>query len=174
MIPVALDTYISAPREDVFDFVADISNRPAWTDHFQREFHLTRTTRFDEVGAGARYRTDPPFGKQLYSDLAIVELDRPRHVLEEGVQGKLNKSRVQLVWDFSQEGPALTRVALEMRTEPASRLARLAETGARGYYKRNWRRALERLRKIFEERPEGELARATVAAYEPLKAPRYG
>lgn len=174
MIPVALDTYISAPREAIFGFVSDISKRPAWTDHFQREFHLTRTTRFDELGAGARYRTDPPLGNQLYSDLAIVELDRPRRILEEGVQGKLNRSRVQLVWDFSQEGPGLTRVALEMRTEPAGRLARAAEIGAHGYYKRNWNTALERLRKIFEERPEGELARATVAGYEPLKAPRYG
>lgn len=174
MIPVALDSYISAPREEVFDFVADISKRPAWTDHFQREFHLTRTTRFAEKGAGARYRTDPPFAKQLYSDLAIVELDRPRRVLEEGVQGKLNATRVQLVWDFSQEGPALTRVSFEMRTEPTSRLAGLAEIGAHGYYKRNWKAALERLRKIFEERPDGDLARATVAGYEPLKAPRYG
>ena len=174
MIPVNLDSYISAPREDVFDFVADVSRRPAWTDHFQREFHLTRTTRFDEKGAGARYRTDPPFGKQLYSDLAIVEIDRPRRILEEGVQGKLNASRVQLVWDFSAEGGGNTRVSLEMRTQPGSRLAGLGEIGAHGYYRRNWKAALERLRKIFEERPEGELARATVAAYEPLKAPRYG
>ena len=174
MIPVSLDSYISAPREDVFDFIADLANRPAWTDHFQREFHLTRVTRQAEKGAGARYRTDPPFGKQLYSDLAIAELDRPRRIFEEGVQGKLNASRVQLVWDFSQEGPGLTRIGFEMRTEPGSRLAGLSEIGAHGYYRRNWKTALERLRKIFEERPEGELARATVAGYEPLKAPRYG
>ena len=61
-----------------------------------------------------------------------------------------------------------------MRTEPGSRLGRAAEIGAHGYYKRQWKTALERLRKIFEERPEGELARATIAGYEPLKAPRYG
>ena len=173
MIPVAVDTYISAPREDVFDFVSDLANRPAWTDHFQRELHLTRTYS-DRTGSAARYRTDPPFGKQLYSDLAIVELDRPRRIVEEGVQGKLNGSRVQLVWDIGQEAPTLTRVGLEMRTEPGSRLAGLAEIGAHGYYRRQWKTALERLRKIFEERPEGELARATVAGYEPLKAPRYG
>lgn len=173
MIPVALDTYISAPREDVFDFVADLANRPAWTDHFQRELHLTRTYS-DRAGSAARYRTDPPFGKQLYSDLAIVELDRPRRIFEEGVQGKLNRSRVQIVWDFVQEGPAVTRVGFDMRTEPSGRLARMSEIGAHRYYRRQWNSALERLRKIFEERPEGELARATIAGYEPLKAPRYG
>ena len=173
MITVAIDTHISAPREQVFAFVTDLANRPAWTDHFQREFHLSRTWS-DRPGAGARYRTDPPFGKQLYSDLAIVELDRPRLLIEEGVQGRLNKSRVQLVWEIVHEGPALTRVSFEMRTEPRGKLAELSEIGAHGYYRRQWKAALERLRQIFEERPAGELAPATVAGYEPLKAPRYG
>jgi uncharacterized protein YndB with AHSA1/START domain len=175
VIPVALDTYISAPREELFDFVADIAARPAWNDHFQSEFHLTRPTRSAMAGSGARYRTDPPFQNQLYTDLAIVELDRPRRIFEEGVQGRLNRGRVQIVWDFFQEGPELTRVAFEMRTEPGGRLQQVAQgLGAHGYYKRQYKTALERLRMIFEERPEGELARATVAGYEPLKAPRYG
>jgi hypothetical protein len=175
VIPVALDTHISAPREEVFDFVADISARPAWNDHFQSEFHLTRPTRESEKGAAARYRTDPPFQRQLYSDLAIVELDRPRRIFEEGVSGRLNRGRVQIVWDFFQEGPELTRIEFEMRTEPATRLQGIAESfGAHGYYKRQYSIALERLRQIFEDRPQGELARASVAAYEPLKAPRYG
>ena len=175
MIPVALDTHIAAPREDVFDLVADIAARPSWNDHFQGEFHLTRSTRTSERGSAARYRTDPPFQHQLYSDLAIVELDRPRRIFEEGVQGRLNRGRVQIVWDFSQEGPGLTEVSFEMRTEPGGKLQSIAESlGAHGYYKRQYATALERLRLIFEERPEGELARATVAGYEPLKAPRYG
>ena len=174
MIPVAIDTYISAPREDVFDFVADLANRPSWNDHFQSEFHLS-SPRAAERGSAARYRTSPPFQSQLFSDLAIVELDRPRRIFEEGVQGRGNRGRVQVVWDFSQEGPGLTRVGFEMRTEPGSRLQGLAESlGAHGYYKRQYTTALERLRMIFEERPEGELARASVAGYEPLKAPRYG
>ena len=174
MIPVALDTYISAPREEVFDFVADIAARPSWMDHFQSEFHLTRP-RTAAQGSAARYRTDPPFQRQLYSDLAIVELDRPRRIFEEGVQGRLNRGRVQIVWDFYDEGPRQTKVEFEMRTEPGGRIQQIAESfGTRGYYKRQYATALERLRIIFEERPEGELARATIAGYEPLKAPRYG
>jgi uncharacterized protein YndB with AHSA1/START domain len=174
VIPVALDTYISAPREELFDFVADIAARPSWNDHFQAEFHLA-TTRAATKGSAARYRTDPPFQRQLYSDLRIVELDRPRRIFEEGVQGRLNRGRVQIVWDFFQEAPEQTRIEFEMRTEPGGKLQRMAEgLGAHGYYKRQYTTALERLRMIFEERPPGELARATVAAYEPLKAPRYG
>jgi len=173
VIPVALDIHISAPREDVYDYLVDLANRPAWTDHFQREFHLTRTYT-NRTGSAARYRTDPPFGKQIYSDLALVELDRPRLIFEEGVQGRLNRSRVQVVWELTQDGTSLTQVSFEMRTEPYALLGRLSEIGAHGYYKRQWKTGLERLRKIFEERPEGELARASVAGYEPLKAPRYG
>jgi uncharacterized protein YndB with AHSA1/START domain len=175
LIPVTLDTYIAAPREDVFDFVADLSGRPAWNDHFQSEFHLTRPTRTAMAGSGARYRTDPPFQRQLYSDLAIVELERPRRIFEEGVEGRLNRGRVQIVWDFYDEGPRQTRVEFEMRAEPGGKIQEMAARfGTRGYYKRQYATALERLRLIFEERPEGELARASVAGYEPLKAPRYG
>ena len=175
MIPVTLDTYIAAPREELFDFVADIAARPSWNDHFQSEFHLTRPTRISQVGSAARYRTDPPFQRQLYSDLAIVELDRPRRIMEEGVQGRFNRGRVQIVWDFYDEGPRQTKIGFEMRAEPGNRIQQLAASfGTRGYYKRQYATALERLRIIFEERPEGELARATVAGYEPLKAPRYG
>jgi uncharacterized protein YndB with AHSA1/START domain len=174
VIPVALDSYISAPREELFDFVSDIAARPSWNDHFQGEFHLTRP-RTASVGSAARYRTSPPFQRQLYSDLAIVEMDRPRRIVEEGVQGRLNRGRVQIVWDFSQEGPGLTHVEFELRTEPGGKLQAWAESlGAHGYYKRQYATALERLRIIFEERPEGELVRASVAGYEPLKAPRYG
>jgi uncharacterized protein YndB with AHSA1/START domain len=175
VIPVALDVHIAAPREELFDFVADIAARPSWNDHFQSEFHLTRPTRLSMAGSAARYRTDPPFQRQLYSDLAIVELERPRRIFEEGVSGRLNRGRVQIVWDFFDEGPRQTKVEFEMRTEPGTRLQSISESlGAHGYYKRQYATALERLRMIFEERPEGELARATVAGYEPMKAPRYG
>lgn len=173
MLPIALDTYISAPREQIFDYVADLANRIAWTDHFQAEFHLTRI-RTSRPGSSARYRTDPPFITVLYTETAITELDRPRRIVEQGGQGKLNRTRVQVVWDFTQEGPTQTRVAVELRTDPGRLLDRMGESfGARGYYRRQYATALERLRMIFEEPRDGELARASVAAYEPLKAPRY-
>jgi uncharacterized protein YndB with AHSA1/START domain len=174
VIPVALTAHIAAPREEVFDFVADLGARPSWMDHFQAEYHLTRPHN-SGPGAAARYRTDPPFMKQRYDDLAIAVLDRPRRIVEEGVWGRLNRGRVQITWDFVQEGPHLTEVEFDMRTEPGRRLEAVAESlGSHGYYKRQYATALERLRIVFEEGARGELARASVAAYEPLKAPRYG
>jgi uncharacterized protein YndB with AHSA1/START domain len=174
VIPISLEAYISAPREELFDYVGDLAARVAWMDHFQREYHLTRT-RPSGTGAAARFRTDPPFDKELYTDVAIVELDRPRRIVERGGSGRLGRTLVQLVWDFSSDGPNLTRVALEFETQPTGRLAAASESlGSRRYHKRQYKIALERLRMIFEEPPRGELARATVAAYEPAKAARYG
>ena len=40
--------------------------------------------------------------------------------------------------------------------------------------RRQTKKALERLRMIFEEPPSGPLKRATIAGYEPRKAPRFG
>jgi hypothetical protein len=40
--------------------------------------------------------------------------------------------------------------------------------------RRNTKKALERLRMIFEDPPDEPLARATVAGYEPQKSARFG
>jgi uncharacterized protein YndB with AHSA1/START domain len=174
VIPVRLETYISAPREDVFDLVGDLSRRVAWTDHFQREYHLARV-RFQGLDAAARFRTDPPFRKELFTETTLVEYDRPRRIVEHAVEGRLNRSRVQMTWDFFQDGPSLTRIEFEMIAEAHRRLEAFQQSlGGHGYYKRQWRTALERLRMIFEEPQDGGLARATIAGYEPLKAARYG
>jgi hypothetical protein len=173
LIPIVVETFISAPREDVFDFVGDLANRVSWLDHFQSEYHLTRT-RPVGAGAAARYRSDPPFGKQLYTGLAIEEFDRPLRIVERGGSGRLGRTLVQAVWDFSSDGH-LTTVRLEFETNPVGHVEALKEKfGSRLWHKRQYKTGLERLRMIFEERPEGELARATIAAYEPLKAPRFG
>jgi hypothetical protein len=59
-------------------------------------------------------------------------------------------------------------------SEPATPIDRLKEIGAAGWMRRQTRKALDRLRMIFEEPPRGELKRATVAGYEPAKAARFG
>jgi hypothetical protein len=46
--------------------------------------------------------------------------------------------------------------------------------GSRRWTRRQLKSALERLRVIFEERPDGPLARASIAGFEPLRSPRFG
>jgi uncharacterized protein YndB with AHSA1/START domain len=166
---VNVDTYISAPREQVFDFVADLAGRPAYTDHYLEDYRLARANPVG-TGAAARFRM-----RGQWAELSITEADRPRRIVEEIRYGRRGRNRSLAVYEFLPEaGGRMTRVVLNTLSEPATLVDRLREVGAARWVKRNTKTALERLRMIFEEPPEGQLARATVAGYEPLKAPRFG
>jgi len=173
VLPVTAHAYISAPREEIFDFIADLANRAAWTDHFTSELHLEHP-RSRGVGASARYRLDAPRYKQ-WVETEIVDADRPRAIVEATRAGRLGRTRGEVMFELSRESRGLTRVEMTIWSEPGTpREAVMEKLGARPWLKRQARLALERLRTIFEERPDGPLARATVAGWEPLKAPRFG
>ena len=172
MREVTVSTVISAPREQVFDFVCDLAGRPAFTDHFMRDYRLARV---DPVGAGAaaRFQLRAPLAKE-YAELQITEADRPRRIVEEIRVGRRGRNRSVALYDFIVEGGGTTRVELTTYSEPATPVDRLKEIGAAGWMRRQTRKALDRLRMIFEEPPRGELKRATIAGYEPAKAARFG
>lgn len=172
MREVTVSTVISAPREQVFDFVCDLAGRPAFTDHFMRDYRLARV---DPVGAGAaaRFQLRAPLAKE-YAELQITEADRPRRIVEEIRVGRRGRNRSVALYDFIVEGGGTTRVELTTYSEPATPIDRLKEIGAAGWMRRQTRKALDRLRMIFEEPPSGELKRATIAGYEPAKAARFG
>ena len=168
MREVTVDTHISAPREQVFDFVADLAGRPAYTDHYLEDYRLARANPVGE-GAAASFRM-----RGQWAELSIKEADRPRRIVEEVRFGRRGRNRALAVYDFSAEAGGVTRVELSTLSEPATLLDRLREIGAARWVRRKTRKALERLRMIFEEPPEGPLPRATVAGFEPLKSPRFG
>lgn len=171
MRQVTVDTVISAPREEIFDFVADLSRRPAYCDHYLKDYRLARANPVGE-GAAARFLLKGPIFKER-ADLAIVEASRPRRLVEEGRVGIRGRSRLIAIYDFIPEGRA-TRVELTTYSEPKTWVDRVRQRGAHRFIKRNSKKALNRLRKIFEEPREGELPRAGIAGYEPAKAPRFG
>ena len=172
MREVTVSTVISAPREQVFDFVCDLASRPAFTDHFMRDYRLARV---DPVGAGAaaRFQLRAPLAKE-YAELQITEVDRPRQIVEELAVGRRGRNRSLAVYDFSVEAPGVTRVELTTFSEPATPIDRVRELGAAGWMRRQTSKALNRLRMIFEEPPRGDLKRATIAGFDPDKAPRFG
>ncbi len=173
MLPVTAHAYISAPREEIFDFVADLANRPAWTDHFTSEFRLDHP-KSRGVGAAARYRLGAPRYKP-WVETAIVDAERPRAIVERTRGGRLERTRGEVVFELSRASRGLTRVEMTIWSEPGTpREAVMEKLGARPWLKRQAKIALERLRTIFEERPDQPLARATIAGWEPLKAPRFG
>jgi uncharacterized protein YndB with AHSA1/START domain len=169
---VTVSTVISAPRERVYDFVSDLAARPAYTDHFMRDYRLARV---DPVGRGAaaRFQMRAPLAKE-YAELEIKEADRPRRIVEEIKAGRRGRNRAVAVYDFLQEPGGTTRVELTTYGEPATAVDRIKQIGAAGWMRRQTKQALERLRLIFENPPKGELKRATIAGYEPAKAPRFG
>jgi uncharacterized protein YndB with AHSA1/START domain len=169
---VTVDTHISAPREDVFDFVADLAGRPAYTDHYLEDYRLARVNPVGK-GAAARFRLKAPLASE-YAELQIKEADRPRRIVEEIKVGRRGRNRSVAVYDFSRESPSLTRVALTTYSEPATSIDRLKEIGAAWWIRRRTKTALERLRMIFEEPPSEPLKRATIAGYEAAKAARFG
>ena len=167
-----MHTTISAPREEVFDFIADLAGRPAYTDHYLEDYRLARVNPYGK-GAAARFRLRAPFAKE-WVEIEITEYDRPRHIVEEARLGRRGRTRGLAVYDFVTEAGGSTRVELTTWSEPKTFVDRLKQRGAHRWVARQSKIALERLRLIFEEPLDRPLKRATVAGYEPAKAARFG
>ena len=172
MREVTVSAVISAPREEVYDFVCDLAARPSFTDHFMDDYRLARVYPVG-VGAAARFKLNAPLANE-YAELTITKADRPRQIIEEIRVGRRGRNRSVAVYDFTRESATVTRVELTTFSEPATRIDRLKEIGAAGWVRRKTRKALERLRMIFEEPDRVKLKRATIAGYEPEKAARFG
>jgi uncharacterized protein YndB with AHSA1/START domain len=159
---LSVSVVVSAPREQVFDYLQDIANHPEFTDHYLVDWHLTRV---DSVGtgAGARFRVKAPMNRFSWADVTFAEVERPHRIVELGRTGKNNRVRTQAVYDLA-EAAGGTRVRLTMRTEPATHWDRLSEKlGGRSWTRRKAARALSRLRSILEE-GEGRGQRIKLAA----------
>jgi uncharacterized protein YndB with AHSA1/START domain len=161
--PLTVSTVVSAPREQVFDYLQDIANHAEFTDHFLVDWHLTR---IDSVGrgAGARFRVKAPGNRFSWADVTFAEVERPHRIVEVGRTGKNNRVRTLGVYDLAAAASGTTRVRLTLQTTPATLSDRLLERfGARGWMRRKNERALRRLRSILE-RGEDRGRRVTVAA----------
>jgi hypothetical protein len=170
--PVESRIVISAPRDAVFDFIADMANRVAWMDHFLADYRLNRVNPVG-VGAGAAFVIDSPLFPQR-AEYQIVQSDRPRRLVERGRIGRWGRTTGWSEWELA-ESYGNTEVRVTVWTEPGIRWDGIKEgLGARPWMKRQVAVSLRRLRQIFEEQPDRPLARAAVAGYEPLKAARYG
>lgn len=172
MRPVESRIVISAPRDEVFAFIADIANRTAWMDNYLTDFRLTRVNPVG-VGAGAAFVVNSPMFP-LRAEYQVVKADAPRTLVERGRVGRLGRTTGWMEWELA-ESYGSTEVTLTHWTEPGIRWDGIKEGfGVRSWTKRQLGVSLRRLRKIFEETRERPLARTGVAGYEPLKAARYG
>jgi len=149
MRPVSASILIDVPRERVFDLLIDLSARPAFTDHFMSEYRLARLEPVG-VGASARFRVRET---EHWMDSVIDTAERPHLVREHGRGGRVNRVPVFTVWELA-EGPAPSSCELSVTfwTEPATMFDRLHELlGTSRRFRKDWKRALRRLREIAED-----------------------
>jgi len=160
--PITVSVVIARPREEVFEYLADIANHAEFTDHFMVDWHLTREETYGE-GAGARFRVDMPLNRFPYGDTTLVEVERPRRLVEVGRAGKYNRIRTLGVYELEPAAGGQTRVTFTFQTEPKMLSDRIMESfGARAWLKRKLRKAMRRMRSILEEdRERGD--RPTIA-----------
>jgi hypothetical protein len=160
MGPVSAELAIDVPREEGFDFIADLANRPAFVDHFISDFRLVRAESTG-VGAGARFRLFAP-PQAIWMDSAIVELERPHRISERGRGGRWNRIRSATEWELTPGPGPLTTVRVVYWTEPGSRLDRAKEVlgAASVWYERDWSAALRRLRGLLESDQASQRRRA--------------
>jgi uncharacterized protein YndB with AHSA1/START domain len=163
MDPVTVSTVISAPREQVFDYLQDIANHSEFTDHYIVDWHLTR---IDSIGrgAGARFRVKAPGNRFSWGDATFVAVERPHRIVEAGRTGKNNRIRTIGTYELAPGASGTTRVRFTLETAPVTISDRLLESlGARRWLKRKSARSMRRLRAILED-GEQRGARVTVAA----------
>ncbi len=162
MDPIESSVTVGRPRGEVFEYLADVANHPEFSDHYVREFHLTREDTYG-VGAGARFRVPAPFNRFDWAELTITDVEEPRRIVMKGRGGKYNRIRSVAIWTLEPAGAHGTRVTYTFETEPKYPSDRLIEALGRGRVRRAQRKALKRLRSILEEgRERGR--RATIAA----------
>jgi Polyketide cyclase / dehydrase and lipid transport len=161
--PINASVTIDRPRDEVFEYLVDIANHPEFSDHYLKDWRLTR---IDSVGrgAGARFRTDAPFNRFGWGDITFVEVERPHRIVALGRGGKYNRIKTTSIWTLDVAPGGGTDIELMVESEPALPTDRLVEalSGRRAWFRRKTRKALRRLQSILEEN-EDRGARATVA-----------
>jgi hypothetical protein len=150
MGPVTAEVDLDVPREVAYEFVADLGNRPAFTDHFISDLHLYRLESTG-VGAGARYRIFAP-PQAVWVDTTITALSPPQRISERGRGGRSNRIPTATEWEFLEGSGPLITARVTYWTRPIHPLDRAKEVlgGASIWYERDLKVAMRRLRDLLE------------------------
>jgi uncharacterized protein YndB with AHSA1/START domain len=172
---VEVSNVVGRPREEVFEYLADVANHSEFMDHFMDDWHLTREESYG-TGAGARFKVDiRPGSRFSWGDMAFASVEPPSRIVARGRYGKYGRTRTLTIWELEPESDRSTRVRVTYETEPGILSDRINEAlGGRRFWRRRLRKALNRLARVLEE-GRGRGARATIAggARKPASAYRF-
>jgi uncharacterized protein YndB with AHSA1/START domain len=163
MEPITLTTTIAKPREEVFEYLVDVSNHSEFSDHCMVDWHLTREDSYGR-GAGARFRVKSRFDRFSYGDITLAEVTPPERILATGRSGRFNRIKTRSTWTLEDAGAGQTKVTFETQSTPVLKSDELMEKflRVRVATTRCHQRALDRLRSILES-GEGRGEHTTVA-----------
>ena len=162
MDPVSVSVTVGRPREEVFDYLADIANHPEFTDHYLVDWRLTREDSYG-TGAGARFKMKAPLSRFSWGDVTFYEVEAPYRIVERGRGGKYNRIKMLGTYELSPGPAGSTRLEYTLETVPLLLSDKLMEALVSGRWtRRQTRKAIRRLRTILEE-DRGRGKRATVA-----------
>jgi len=165
--PITVSTHINLPREEVFEYLADIANHPEFSDHYLVDWHLTREDSYG-TGAGARFRIKAPLARFSWADLTFVEVQPPFRIVERGRGGKYNRIKMLGVYELLQASGGMTKVEYTFESEPVYPSDKLMEIlGGRTWTRRKAKRAMRRLRSILED-GRGRGRHVSIAARRPI------
>jgi uncharacterized protein YndB with AHSA1/START domain len=161
--PVHASVTIDRPRDEVFAYLVDIANHAEFSDHYLKDWRLTR---IDSVGrgAGARFKVDAPLQRFSWADMTFVVVEPSHRIVALGRGGKFNRIKTTAIWTLDDAPGGRTEVEYMVESEPPLPTDRLMEAISRqhGWFKRKTRKAMQRLQAILEE-DEDRGARATVS-----------
>ena len=154
-----LSVTIDAPRERVYDYLADIANHVEFSDHYLEDFRLER---LQSSGLGAAASFKLAIGSSLWGEIVIADLERPYRIVLEGQTGRIGRVKIHAAYTLTPYGNNMTRLDYEISSSAGTRTDELrAALGGRAWLKLQSRRALRRLAKLLEEgQPTAHAARA--------------
>ncbi len=141
MKPVTVSVTVPQPAEQVYDFLAVLANHEAFLDHFLVNWKFSGPAR--GVGAKAEARASAPMS-QDWTEFELVEAERPRRIVEEGV-GLKGKRRTRGTYRLEPLPDGGTRVSFELAWLEAARAERLVPPLTRAFIRRPNAKAMRRL-----------------------------
>jgi uncharacterized protein YndB with AHSA1/START domain len=147
---ITVSATIARPREEVFEYLADIANHPEFTDHYIVDWHLTRVESFG-IGAGARFRIRAPLTRFGWADMTFSEVQAPYRIVERGRGGKYNRIKMLGTYTLTPGAGDTTKVEYSIETLPVMPSDKLLEAVNRGWSRRRVAKSMRRLRSILEE-----------------------
>jgi uncharacterized protein YndB with AHSA1/START domain len=149
MRPTTATITIDAPRERVFEAISDLAYRPAFCDHFAKEFRLQRLDSRG-VGAAARFRAEAR-GFPIWMETVVTEVEAPHRLIETGQGARTDRMKIGTAWELVEGPGQTTEVSVTFWAEPDTHVdAAKSKLGASRWYGKQWKRALKRLRDKLE------------------------